>query len=336
MDFQDIRYSVFGGVRKNLHLPYYINGLWMMAMPRSWTVRRREAILREFDRLTPHQQTYIQQRVDYYNRLEEMTSLPADARPIGEQSFLHKDTASVYVFDTYEWNRYFPAHLKWVLGPGDVTNTFNVPTITKSRPIEACKTNPNSVLINMDKVRHFMFFDDPVAFDKKQNQVIFRGAITGKANRMFLMDNFFNNPLIDIRDTAKDSTYPEEMRQHVETTIYGHLKYKYILSLEGNDVASNLKWIMNSNSIAVTPALRFETWFMEGSLKANEHYIEVKSDFSDVVERISYYNDHPNEARDIVNNAHEHCRQFFNKDMERLISLMVMDKYFRLTGQAVR
>jgi hypothetical protein len=75
---------------------------------------------------------------------------------------------------------------------------------------------------------------------------------------------------------------------------------------------------------------------MEGSLKANEHYIEVKSDFSDVAERISYYNDHPNEARDIVNNAHEHCRRFFNKDTERLISLMVMDKYFRLTEQEVR
>ena len=90
MDFQDIRYSVFGGVRKNLHLPYYINGFWMMAMPRSWTERRREAILREFDHLTPHQQTYIQQRVDYYNRLTEMTSLPDDAHEIGEQSYLKK------------------------------------------------------------------------------------------------------------------------------------------------------------------------------------------------------------------------------------------------------
>ena len=28
-------------------------------------------------------------------------------------------------------------------------------------------------------------------------------------------------------------------------SIYDHLKYKYVMALEGNDVASNLKWIMS-------------------------------------------------------------------------------------------
>ena len=35
----------------------------------------------------------------------------------------------------------------------------------------------------------------------------------------------------------------------------------------------------------------------------------------------------------IINNAHEWVAQFRNKKRERLISLMVLDKYFRLTGQ---
>ena len=34
-------------------------------------------------------------------------------------------------------------------------------------------------------------------------------------------------------------------------TIREHLDYKFIMALEGNDVASNLKWVMSSNSIAV-------------------------------------------------------------------------------------
>ena len=335
MDLQALRYSVFGGVRKNLHLPYYIRGFWMMAQPRAWYVRQREALLREFDQLPAAEQDYVQKRVDYYNRLTAQAALPAASPTIGEQSYFGKKSASVYLFDTYEYNRYFPANLKWQFATGDVTTTFEVPTVTKSRPIVACRENPNSVMLNIEKVRHFMFFDDPIPFEQKKSQVIFRGAVTGKPHRKAFLDQYFHHPLFDIKDTAKDSTCPEEMRQRVETTIFDHLHYQYIMSLEGNDVASNLKWIMNSNSIAVTPPLKYETWFMEGSLKPNEHYIEVKADYSDIAERLAYYNDHPNEAREINENAHEHCRQFFNKDRERLISLMVLEKYFRMTGQSI-
>ena len=34
-------------------------------------------------------------------------------------------------------------------------------------------------------------------------------------------------------------------------TINEQLQYKFILCFEGNDVASNLKWVMSSNSIAI-------------------------------------------------------------------------------------
>ena len=40
-------------------------------------------------------------------------------------------------------------------------------------------------------------------------------------------------------------------------------KHKFILCIEGNDVASNLKWVMSSNSVAVMPKPKFESWFME-------------------------------------------------------------------------
>lgn len=62
-------------------------------------------------------------------------------------------------------------------------------------------------------------------------------------------------------------------------TLRQHLDYKFILSLEGNDVASNLKWVMSSNSLAVMPRPTCETWFMEGRLIPNYHYVEIKPDF---------------------------------------------------------
>ena len=69
------------------------------------------------------------------------------------------------------------------------------------------------------------------------------------------------------------------------------------MALEGNDVASNLKWVMSSNSIAVMPRPTCETWFMEGKLIPNYHYIEIKPDYSDLPEKLQYYIDHPEEAK---------------------------------------
>ncbi|TOQ08578.1 glycosyl transferase family 90, partial [Vibrio parahaemolyticus] len=73
-----------------------------------------------------------------------------------------------------------------------------------------------------------------------------------------------------------------------------------ILSLEGMDVATNLKWIMSSNSLCFTPKLRYETWFMEGKLKAGVHFVQVKDDFSDLDEKMDYYLEHPDKAEEII------------------------------------
>ena len=59
----------------------------------------------------------------------------------------------------------------------------------------------------------------------------------------------------------------------------------------------------------------------------------VKEDFSDLPEKLQYYIEHPEQAEDIIRHAHEYIRQFQDKERENLISLMVLDKYFRLSGQ---
>lgn len=116
-------------------------------------------------------------------------------------------------------------------------------------------------------------------------------------------------------------------------TINEHLEYKFIMALEGNDVASNLKWVMSSNSLAVMTCPTCETWFMEGTLIPDYHYVEVKDDFSDLQEKLQYYIDHPEKAEEILTHAHEYVQQFLDEEKEELISLLVMDKYFRLSKQ---
>ena len=105
------------------------------------------------------------------------------------------------------------------------------------------------------------------------------------------------------------------------------------MAIEGNDVASNLKWVMSSNSLAVMPRPTCETWFMEGKLEAGKHYVEVRDDYADLEEKLQHYIQHPEEAEEIIRNAHDFVRQFRDPSREELIQLLVMDKYLRLSQQ---
>ena len=49
---------------------------------------------------------------------------------------------------------------------------------------------------------------------------------------------------------------------------------------------------MSSNSVAVMPRPKYESWFMEGRLQPGVHYIEIKDDYSDLEDKIQYYSTH--------------------------------------------
>lgn len=117
-------------------------------------------------------------------------------------------------------------------------------------------------------------------------------------------------------------------------TIPEQFHYRYILAPEGNDVATSLKWIMNSNSVALTPRLRFETWFMEGRLVPGEHFIEVRPDFSDLDEKIDWAESHPEAVARINRNAKVWCAQFKDRRTEDLVAALVLQKYIEATGRA--
>lgn len=241
----------------------------------------------------------MRDRVDYYNKLVTLSELPANTGCVGD---IH-NSGSVYYRDSYESVRYFDKRLKVATAFGDNTTVPQVPAICKSRPIDG--NVANAVLLNLDKVRHFTFLKDTRSFEDKLDKAIFRGAIY-QPQRVRFMGKFFGNSLVDCGDTGH-SVLKEEWWCH-PISLYDHLAYKFIVALEGNDVASNLKWIMSSNSVAVMPKPRFETWFMEGRLIPNYHYVEIRDDYADLTEKISYYSQHPDEARMISLHANEWCR----------------------------
>ena len=81
---------------------------------------------------------------------------------------------------------------------------------------------------------------------------------------------------------------------------------------------------------------RYETWFMEGRLEPGVHYVALKDDFSDLEEKIAYYNQDQNldEALAIIANAHQYVAQFLDPEQELVASLLVAQKYFTLQQSA--
>ncbi|MDO4230443.1 MAG: glycosyl transferase family 90, partial [Capnocytophaga sp.] len=186
--------------------------------------------------------------------------------------------------------------------------------------------NQNSVLLNLDKARHFVWVKNDKPFAQKKDLLIGRGAIY-QQHRFDFYEKYFKHPLCDLGAVGNvGMTKPEWLKPKI--SIKEHLDYKFILSLQGNDVATNLKWIMSSNSIAVMPKPTVETWFMEGKLIGGVHYIEIKPDYSDLEEQLNFYIANPDKCLEIIENAHKHCEQFWNKNVEDLCSLLVLEKYF--------
>lgn len=325
--------TIVKGSGKNSKLPYYIVNYMRQLAPRSIYQSSLKRRLAEFDRLSPEQQRYVMDRVEYYCKLSEGTDIGTEATELSQHTLKNRGKyPKVYFFDTYEYTRYFDDRLKWNTLFGDIIHVPDVPSITKSRPL--IEHNENSVVMKLDKIRHFTTLNDDLHFEQKLDKAIFRGDLTKKRHRIEFMERLFDNPICDLGEVArKDRAAVNEAWRRPAISLYDHLKYKFVFTIEGNDVASNLKWVMSSNSLAVMPKPTCETWFMEGRLIAGEHYIEIANDLNDVESQLQYYIDHPSEAIEISANANRYVDQFQNAAIEDLISLMVLERYFRHTGQ---
>jgi hypothetical protein len=327
MDKRKIYYLIHSG--KNSNLKYYVRSYLHEATPRWFTQWQGKRILKQLDTRKDCEEIF--KRVDYYNQLN--IDSPIDQRIWQSEAVKVKNQPmtgqSSYYHDAIEIARFFSSEYKWILVPGDTIHVPEAPSIVKSRPL--VENNINSVLLKLDKNRHFLFVNDHKPWSEKRNVAIFRGDLGPyKPNRDLFINRWEGHPMVDAASTNRSEEHPEW--QKGKLTIGEHLDYKFIMSLEGNDVASNLKWVMSSNSIAVTPKLKRETWFMEGTLIPNYHYIEVREDFEDLEERLQYYIEHPNEAAAIIHHAHEYVRQFQDAEREKLISLLVLKRYFEVTN----
>jgi hypothetical protein len=91
-------------------------------------------------------------------------------------------------------------------------------------------------------------------------------------------------------------------------------KYKYVLELEGNVAAHRIASDMLFGSVSLIVESGYTLWFQH-LLKPYVHYIPIKGDFSDVVEKLEWCHEHDDECQQIAKNARMFALDILKKDV---------------------
>ena len=303
-------------------LIYYIKNVFLDLLPRAIYRKHLGYWLNQQNK---YPKKLIEERLYYYSKITPNTPILNDA--IQLKNFRKNGNKSMYYYDLIRTAKYFDPTFKFNYLFGDVDINLDRPTFVKSRPIH---DNENSVLLRLNGLRHFNFINDKKSFRDKKNEIVWRGVIH-KENRRLLFEKHFGKQKFNIGSSKKKNSKESWIKPFL--TIDEQLDYKFILSIEGNDVATNLKWIMSSNSLCFMPKPKFETWFMEGKLIENYHYVLIKDDYSDLEEKMEFYSTNETESEKIVRNAQHWVQQFQDKKLEKTLSILTIHNYLQNTKQ---
>ncbi|MDE6217465.1 MAG: lipopolysaccharide biosynthesis protein [Muribaculaceae bacterium] len=300
---------------------YYLRGIGRRLLPRPVRRLQRNMLLKDWEKRPDAD--YIRRRVDFYCRRSFLPN--SEAIKAGEVELM--DTPSAYIVDIQRYLRAFRFGTRLNYRGGDTPPGTNprIPTIIRSRRIDDLRDN--GVLMNVNHRRHFLNPVDPIPFSEKKPLLFFRGEMEGKPERKRFLELWKDSTLMDVGDTCHPWDAPGH-RPPVKLT--DHFQYKFILVLEGNDVASSLQWVMRSNCVPVMIRPSVEGWLMHSALEPGVHYIEIASDFSDVEEKIRWAIDHPEECEKISKASTEWTNQFRDKRRENIISYLVLKKYLNM------
>ena len=229
----------------------------------------------------------------------------------------------------------------------DNRKDFEIPVICKS--VEISRNKGARYLLPLDYQRHWGEvwrvdeFDRP--FRKKKSQIVWRGVTTGSFReadvtrsrhrlclaRMYerlAMHNIGFSGLVQVSEGNSD--IPIDRLQNMiknRLSLSEQLDYKYLLSLEGNDVASGLKWMLYSNSVVLMPKPTCQTWACEHLLAPYVHYVPLKDDLSDLMEQYEWCESEPARCEEIAGNGREFVSSFLDEERENVLEEAVFERY---------
>jgi hypothetical protein len=242
-----------------------------------------------------------------------------------------------YVHPVKTWLAELGLDLPFVVYPLDNLKGFATPTFVKSRRIS--ERPSNALMLPLCRERHWSAVRLVDRFDRrfedKEDRLVWRGATTGvfkpaksshrHSSRYFVAGLGIRGEAIDVgydKIIQLPADMPQDDLEAIGARVLGpmsmpeQLSCKYLLSLEGNDVASGLKWMLYSNSAVIMPAPTCESWACEGLLQPFVHYVPVDHDLSNLEEVVDWCRAHDAECRAIAENGRAFIAAFLDERSE--------------------
>jgi hypothetical protein len=159
---------------------------------------------------------------------------------------------------------------------------------------------------------------------QKKDMSVFRGQLTGSKDggydrhaddlqncknmiRCRLVLKYHNSKLVDAKLTSTRKRIRDVLADvplvGAKIEVDGLLKYKALIMIEGNDVASGLKWALLSQSVVIMPPPKYTSWAMEELLQPWIHYIPLDDFATNIEERMQWVIDNDEEAQRIAERA---------------------------------
>jgi hypothetical protein len=164
-------------------------------------------------------------------------------------------------------------------------------------------------------------------WDKKEQKAFWRGQTTG--GQFSSLDRYHESPRFKIVDWTR--THPdlvnakfngfamsspeikelliEQGHQGDTVPISEHLLYAYQIQVDGNTAAwSRMYWQLLSNSLMLKQDSDNIQWYYQ-ALSPYRHYVPFNNDASDLIEKIEWARENPEQAQTIIRNATQFAQQ---------------------------
>lgn len=177
------------------------------------------------------------------------------------------------------------------------------------------------------------------AWESRKSQAFWRGGSSGCDRPMLrhrVLDILHANPHADVAFTpggwpANDAIIPAHYFTSSRVDLAEHMKYKYILIVDGNCIASAHQWVFGSGSVPILITHPDNDYWFKRYLKPMVNYVPIRYDLSDLAEKLEWLVTHDAEAKEIANQAMYLASTIFTPEFQQAYIDTELDRI--LTGE---
>ena len=161
-------------------------------------------------------------------------------------------------------------------------------------------------------------------WDKKKPIVFWRGGASGLERpiiRHRVAAALYHHPSTDVKISRQwgwenGKSIPDRLFSE-RVSFSEHFRYKYILIVDGNMIASNHQWVFGSGSVPIMVSHPENRYWFQRFMVPGVHYVEVAYDLSDLNDKIDWLLENDDAAREIVQNAVHFSEIVFSSEFQK-------------------